>query len=130
MEIIEKSELTNKKTCEILQINPGRYYSWKRKYKTQGMEGLKNHKSTPKSCPHALLKEEKEAIIAYALDNPDVCHRKLAYEMQNNDIAYVSPSSVYRFLKDKGLISRRKSRKKSKADGKPVHYQNKTIFPQ
>lgn len=105
MDIIEESEFTIKKTCEILKLNPDRYYRWRRRFNNNGLAGLKNHKSNPGSCPHSLLEEEKQKIIEYALENPDVRHRKLAYEMQDKDIVHVSPSSVYRVLKDNNLIS-------------------------
>ncbi|WP_428832834.1 helix-turn-helix domain-containing protein [Natroniella acetigena] len=38
-----------KDTCEILKLNPNRYYRWRRHFNNQGMEGLKNHNSTPDS---------------------------------------------------------------------------------
>ncbi|MCK8827930.1 helix-turn-helix domain-containing protein [Natroniella acetigena] len=98
MDIVEESELDIKDTCEKLQLNPDRYYRWRRRFNANGLDGLKNHNSTPTSCPHRLLKKEEEAIISYALKNPDLRHRKLAYGMQNKDIAYASPSSVYRVL--------------------------------
>ena len=119
MDIIEASTLTIKKTCSILQLNPGRYYDWQRRFNLSEMEGLKNHKSAPKSCPHSLLEEEKELILEYALKHPDIRHRKLAYKMQNNDIAYVSPSSVYRVLKANDLILKKDYNKEPQdADGK------------
>ena len=119
MEIVEKSTLTIKRTCVILRLNPGRYYDWQRRYAKNGMEGLKNHKSSPKSCPHTLLEEEKELIIEYALKHPDIRHRKLAHKMQNDNIAFVSPSSVYRVLKANDLISEKEyNKERQKADGK------------
>lgn len=118
MDIIEESALTKKKTCEILQMNPGRYYSWKRRFENSGMEGLTNHKSSPRTCPHSLLEEERQAIIDYALDHPDLRHRKLAKKMIDDDVAYVSASSVYRVLKAVDLIPEQEYHSKRKADGK------------
>ena len=118
MNIVEESKLTNKKTLELLKLNSERYYRWKRNYNKEGLEGLKNNKSNPKSCPHQLLDEEKEAIINYALEHPDVRHRKLAYNMQDEDVVYVSPSSVYRVLKEENLIPEQEYHEKQKSDGK------------
>jgi len=81
MDIIEDSTLTIKKTCSILQLNPGHYYDWQKHFNLSEMEGLKNHKSVPKSCPHSLLKEEKELILEYALKHPDIRQRKLTLLM-------------------------------------------------
>ncbi|MCF8001791.1 MAG: IS3 family transposase, partial [Halanaerobiales bacterium] len=118
MDIVEESTLPVKTTCEILKLNSWRYYDWRKRYKAEGMEGLKNHKSTPASCPHSLLEEEKQAIINYALKHPDLRHRKLAKKMMDDDIVYVSASSTYRVLKDAGLIPEHEYHKKQNADGK------------
>lgn len=59
------------------------------------------------SCPHKLLPEEKEMVYEMANSHPKMKHRKLAYKMQNEGSCYVSPSSVYRLLKDRGLIKER-----------------------
>ncbi len=101
-----------------MELNPGRYYSWKRRFQASGREGLRNHKSSPGSCPHALLEEEKEAIIDYALKHPDTRHRKLAYNMQDEGVVYASPSTVYRVLKAENLIPSKDYHKERKADGK------------
>lgn len=118
MDIIEQSDSTIKKTCEVLQLNPDRYYRWRLRFDANGIKGLKNNKSKPGSCPHSLLDEEIQKIIEYALDNPDTRNRKLAYEMQNKDIVYVSPSSVYRVLKENNLISSQEYHQEKSADGK------------
>jgi len=118
MDIVEESNFTIKKTCEILQLNPDRYYRWRSWFNANGIKGLENNKSKPGSCPHSLLETEKQKIIEYALDNPDTRHRKLAYEMQNKDIVYVSPSSVYRVLKENDLIPSQEYHQEESADGK------------
>jgi len=56
---------------------------------------------------------EREAIINYAkYNNGNGSHRVLAYKMIDNNIAYVSKSTVYRLLKENNLIKRHKKRKK------------------
>jgi len=55
MDIVEESILPVKTTCEKLQLNSWRYYDWRKRYEADGMEGLKNHKSTPAACPRSLL---------------------------------------------------------------------------
>jgi len=83
------------------------------------MEGLKNHKSTFfTACPYSLLEEEKQAIIDYALKQPDQRHRKRAKKIMDDDIVYVSASSAYRVLKEVGLIPDQEYHKQKKADGK------------
>lgn len=55
--------------------------------------------------PHALLPEEREAVIAHALGNPNLRHRELAWDMVDKDVAYVSASTVYRALREEGLVA-------------------------
>jgi transposase InsO family protein len=55
---------------------------------------------------HAALPEEREAVIAYALAHPELRHRELAWRMVDEDVAYLSPSTVYRILLAKDLVHR------------------------
>lgn len=55
---------------------------------------------------HKLLPEERSAIVR-AAQSPkylDLRHRKLAYQLPDDGVAFVSPSTVYQVLKAKGLI--------------------------
>jgi putative transposase len=54
----------------------------------------------------AVLPEEKDAVIAYALAHPKEGYRRLAWMMVDADIAYLSPASVYRVLNDADLLYR------------------------
>lgn len=47
---------------------------------------------------------EKEAIVDYCRQRVNEGYRRLTYIMIDEDIAAVSPYSVYRILKDKGLL--------------------------
>lgn len=54
----------------------------------------------------AVLPEEKDAVIAYALAHPKEGYRRLAWMMVDADVAYLSPASVYRVLNDADLLYR------------------------
>lgn len=81
------------------------------------MDIIKKSKSTPRSCPHSLLEEERQTVIDYALEHPDLRHRKLAYEMQDEGVVYVSPSTIYRILKAENLIPDQEYHQEQEADG-------------
>ena len=55
---------------------------------------------------YRLLPEEEEAVKAYALSHPQDGYRRLAWMMVDEDIAYLSPSSVYRILDRNDLLCR------------------------
>lgn len=54
----------------------------------------------------ALLTEEKEAVKQYALLHPKDGYRRLAWQMVDEDVAFMSASSVYRVLDEADLLYR------------------------
>jgi transposase InsO family protein len=58
------------------------------------------------------LPEEKAAVKTYALAHPEVRHRELAWRMVDEDVAYLSSSTVYRILCEEDLMCRRPGRQK------------------
>ncbi|GIW89865.1 MAG: hypothetical protein KatS3mg109_0297 [Pirellulaceae bacterium] len=55
---------------------------------------------------HWITPEERQAIIDYARKHPGVGYRRLTFMMMDEDIVAVSPATVYRVLKQEGLLSR------------------------
>jgi len=60
---------------------------------------------------------EKEAIIEFHLKNPLEGYRRLTFMMLDADVAAVSPASVWRVLKQAGLLSLWKSKPSRKGTG-------------
>jgi transposase InsO family protein len=58
------------------------------------------------------LVQERASVKAYALANPSIRHRELAWRMIDEDVAYVSSSTVYRILLEESLMNRHRGRKK------------------
>ncbi len=56
--------------------------------------------------------EEKTKVISYALSHTDLNHREMAYRMIDENIVFMSPSSVYRILRENNLLVRRQPRPK------------------
>lgn len=61
----------------------------------------------PLKSPYEILPEEKETVLRYALKYPDLSHRILAWKMVDENIVYLSPSTVYRLLRAENLVCRR-----------------------
>lgn len=69
----------------------------------------------------AILPEEKDAVLSYALTHPKDGYRRLAWQMVDEDVAYMSPSSVYRILVDADLLYRwKRSYRSGEAPPKPT----------
>jgi transposase InsO family protein len=58
------------------------------------------------------LPEEKEAVVRYALAHPEIRHRELSWRMIDEDVAYLSASTVYRILRAEELMCRQRGRVK------------------
>lgn len=104
--MIQSSEVKQKKLLRMIGINKSKYYKWKER---MGKANSHNY-NLPKS--NWLLPWEKEAIISYAknhyAENDYFLrdgYRRLTYRMLDEDVAAVSPSSVYRILKAEGLLN-------------------------
>lgn len=67
---------------------------------------------------YQVLPEEEEAVTTYALEHPREGYRRLAWMMIDEDIVYLSPSTVYRILDRRDLLCRWKP--PSAAGQKPV----------
>lgn len=61
----------------------------------------------------AITESEKQQVIAYALSHTELNHREMSYRMIDEDVAYMSPSSVYRILRENNLLNRRDRKDKS-----------------
>jgi transposase InsO family protein len=81
-----------------LSLKPSKYYDWR---KRQGRENRHNGR-IPKQ--HWLLPWEVQAIVEYRREHMDEGYRRLTYMMLDENIVAVSPSSVYRVLKQHNLL--------------------------
>lgn len=100
-----------KKTLGALGVPSRNYYRWLKEE-----TWAKNRLVEPPSPvpPYEALSEEKQAVIAYARTHPELRHRELAWRMVDEDVAFVSPSTVYRILKASNLVCLYQRRTKKK----------------
>lgn len=80
------------------ELSSNRYYDW---IDRKGKDN-KHNGQIPKNT--WLTPEEKQAIICYHAKNPLNGYRRLCYLMIDEDIACCSPNSVYRTLKEAGVL--------------------------
>lgn len=83
-----------------MQVPEGTYYKWRQRY------GKANEHNGWIPRDHWLEPWEKEAIIRFHFDHPLEGYRRLTYMMLDADVVAVSASSVYRVLKEAGLLQR------------------------
>jgi putative transposase len=112
-----RSGWTVKRTLAVLGIAPSSYYRWLREEAWARAAGRESVKPVQ---PYEALAQEKEAVRRYALDHPALRHRELAWRMVDEEVAYLSPSTVYRILKEAQLVCpwRRRSKRRRGEDEK------------
>src|SRR5262249_43527655 len=54
--------------------------------------------------PYEATAAEKSAVLDYARRHPALRHRALAWRMVDDDVAGLSPSTVYRILRENNLV--------------------------
>lgn len=118
-DILQSSQLQIGWLIRHLDIQPSRYYDWKKRFEQPNKDRGAN---VPKS--HWLLPEERAAIISYAQQTiaagttySKEGYRRLTYQMIDKDICYCSPATVYNVLKETGLLNKWKSSNKTMIKG-------------
>lgn len=97
------------RTLRVLGISRTSYYRWLRE------EAWARPKPSAAARPvqmYEALPEEKEAVLRYALQHPSIRHRELSWRMIDEDVAYLSSSTVYRILLESNLMNRQGWRRK------------------
>lgn len=97
-----------KRTLSALGIQRSTYYRW---LKEEAWAQAVKQGERPVQ-PYEALSEERAAVVAYARSHPEIRHRELSWRMIDEDVAYVSASTVYRILREEELMCRRRGRKK------------------
>ena len=92
------------RSLQALGVSRTAYYRWRRRAVTPGATTTAAP-ARPRS-PHAILPEERAAVVRYAKENPSPRHRELAWKMVDENVACVSPSAVYRILREEDLVPR------------------------
>jgi len=107
----DKTDIKATKMVKWIGITRSKFYDWRSRY------GKVNEHNAWIPRDFWLTDLEKQAIIDYYLDHPLEGYRRLTYMMIDADIVAVSPSSVYRVLKNADLLSRWNRKVSKKGDG-------------
>ncbi len=109
----QRSRWSIRRTLRILEISPSSYYRWR-----QQTAWDRPTARAPTGSLYELLEAERRAIRAYALKHPAVRHRELAWRMLDEGVCGVSPSSVYRVLREADLVCRWTPKTKAGSTGR------------
>jgi transposase InsO family protein len=107
----EKTEIGVGRFIHWLGVNASKFYDWRQRY------GCVNEHNGWIPRDFWLESWEKEAIIDFHLKNPLEGYRRLTFMLLDADVVAVSPASVWRVLKQAGLLSRWKAKQSRKGTG-------------
>lgn len=94
----DRTELPARRLLGWIELSPRQYHRWQDRF---GKVNEHNH-LVPRD--HWLEMWEKEAIVEFCREHPLEGYRRLTFMMLDRNIVAVSPASVYRVLKQEGLI--------------------------
>ena len=96
----EKTELPQHRLVRWLGIATSKFFDWTKRY------GRVNEHNAWVPRDHWLTDEEKRAMLDFRIEFPLEGYRRLAFMMLDRDVVAASPSSVYRVLREAGLLQR------------------------
>lgn len=107
----QRSSISKTRILRFIGLKANKYYQWFQR------KGIDNQHNAPIPRWHWILPWEKEAILNYYVQHPLEGYRRLAYMALDDNVAAVSPSSVYRILKEAGVLGRRVPAETKKGTG-------------
>jgi len=105
IQLVERSDLGVIRTLRELKLNKTTFYNWYRAYCDDGYEGLARKQSKRKGSWNKINESDRDKVVEIALEKPELSSREVAWHITDTFSYYISESSVYRILKDNGLIS-------------------------
>ena len=103
--LVEQSSLSVRRTLAQLGIPRSTFYAWYERYLARGAGALEDGQPAPRRVWNKLPDTVAEAVLALALEEPELSPRELAVSFVDRQRYFVSESSVYRLLKAHDLIT-------------------------
>ena len=90
------------RTCRFFGVSRGQFYTWLRRYRQHGLEGLKNLKSGSRK-PHLATPPHIVALILRVRAERQYGPIRLCFYLQRFHQVYVSIPTIYKILKRPGV---------------------------
>jgi putative transposase len=103
--LVDKSDLSANRTLKELGLHKRTYYNWYSRYLEDGYDGLAARAKSRRQTWNKIPNQEKCKVVEEALEHPELSSRELAVHIVDHHKWYISESSVYRILKERGLIT-------------------------
>lgn len=106
IKLIDESDLGVNRTLKELGVPKRTFYDWYARYLADGYDGLATYKAkVRRQTWNKIPREQQNMVVEEALDHTELSSRELAAHIIDNHKWFISESSVYRILKERGLIT-------------------------
>jgi transposase InsO family protein len=105
IQIVQDSEIGVNRTLKELGIHKSTFYQWYGRYQEYGYDGLAPKRRAVNCQWNKIPDSHRQQVVEIALDIPELSPRELAHHITDNKGFFISESSVYRILKQRGLIT-------------------------
>lgn len=107
IQIVEGSTIGVNRTLKELGIHKRTFYNWYARYVAGGLDALapQRPEGIDRQVWNKIPEQEKNRVVEVALEKPEMSSRELACFITDTHKRFISESSVYRILKQRGLIT-------------------------
>ncbi len=118
----ETEKYTFTELCELFGVSREIGYKWLRRFREEGIDGLKNRSRAPKSCPHRVDDATTEMLLEARRKHPTWGPKKLLpwLARRHDELRLPSRSTASEILKRAGLCEQRRRRRRLEHPGKPI----------
>lgn len=104
IDMVEKSDMGVTLTLKELGIHKSTFYKWYDAYLEHGYDGLAAKPCKRKQYWNQIPEKERSLVVKVAQKHPEKSSREVACLITDNYKRFISESSVYKILKENGLI--------------------------
>ena len=103
--LVTGSDLSANRTIKELGLHKRTFYYWYARYLEGGYDGLASRAKGRRQTWNRIPRKERNRVVDEALEHPEFSSREVAVHIVDHLKWYISESSVYRILKERGLIT-------------------------
>lgn len=103
--MVARSDLSVNRTLKELGLHKRTFYNWYARYLERGYDGLAPKAKGRNQSWNKIPRQQRNQVVEQALDHPELSSRELAVHIVDKHKWFISESSVYRILKERGLIT-------------------------
>jgi len=111
---VEKAEMSVAELCRRYSVSRKTGYKWIRRYRVEGLDGIRERSSRPNRCPHKTNPEWEERIILERVRHSSWGPKKIRELLKRKGLDGRVPqaSTIGDILRRAGLVSKRRRRRR------------------